>query len=414
MHPYPALVVAWLFFTFLADTLVEAARYNRNTNSRSQISLENYEAGLPGPGDGVVERCVGGPAWSVYNKSPPEEFYPYNAETTFQLPVSYDLLYMITRGGTNIGSVNIVSSNVVKNTADVLVHVGYYTQQALDYANVCLLNKGMNTQGVGIYTPDNWIPSEQEGRMHFDVTVTFPATSDGKPLRINNFRTDFDHYSIKIDDIQKSVYFNFILLSTLTAGIRSDSIFAYTGSFTTTRAFIRGAFNVSQLSFGTTFGPIDVSVGHPVTGSDLTGLPLGGNNNPMQSTFSNDARATVESYSASAYTNDGPITVYYTNAPANSVQSFVAQTSGSPVTVSMSNAYEGSFSLDTTGDNPISVAERGGRDPSGQGRGRIVNVSAPSGMTHRDGEAHWDIVGPGWAGSSIQIRTDRAPIWLTV
>ncbi|EGN95823.1 hypothetical protein SERLA73DRAFT_162541 [Serpula lacrymans var. lacrymans S7.3] len=414
MHSNAASLVAWFFLSFLTDILVEAACYNCDTNSRSQLSSANYDAGWPGPGDGVITRCVGGYGWSVYNKSPPEEFYPYNAETTFQLPVNYDLLYMITRGGTNIGSVNIVKSNVVKSTADVLVHVGYYTQQALNRVNACLLHRGMNTQGVGIYTPDNWIPSEQEGRMHFDVTVTFPATWDGKRLWIKDFQTNFDHYSIKIDDIQSSVYFNSISLSTLTAGIRSDSVFAYVGSFKTTRAFIRGAFYVSQLYFSTTFGPIDVSVGHPAVGSYLTGLPLSTDNSPMQSTFSNDAQAAAEPFSLSAYTNDGPITIYYTNAALNSIQNFVAVTTGSPVTVSMSSTYEGDFILDTTGNNPIDVRTSGARDPSGQGRGRVLYINPQGGMTHKEGTVYWDPIGPGWRESRIFIRTDRAPIWLTV
>ncbi|EGO21348.1 hypothetical protein SERLADRAFT_410768 [Serpula lacrymans var. lacrymans S7.9] len=107
----------------------------------SQHNLADDRAGWPDPRDGVVEHCVGGSAWSKYSESPPQDF-------------NKTILYLLTRGSTNIGSVTIVTSNVIKNTADVLVHVGYHTQQALDHANVCMLNKVpgyYNTQGVGIY-----------------------------------------------------------------------------------------------------------------------------------------------------------------------------------------------------------------------------------------------------------------------
>ncbi|EGO21342.1 hypothetical protein SERLADRAFT_476390 [Serpula lacrymans var. lacrymans S7.9] len=383
-------------------------------NQISRLSLADDEAGWPDPGDGVVERCLGGSAWSVYNETP-GAFYPYAAETSFEFPVDYEILYLLARGGANIGTITIVNSNVVKNTADVLVHVGYHTQQALDHANVCLLNKGPgyhNTQGVGIYTPIGWFPSEQEGRMHFDVTVTLPATPGGKPLQIKRFDITTSHYSVQIQDIQNSVYFDDITVRADAAGIMSKSISARSGTFMSTKAYVRGAFNVTDVWFSTTSGPIDVQVGHRDVGSYLTRVPLGTNENSMQSTFSEYATS-GGSFSVDAKTINGPITVSYTNAPVDSVQTFNAATEGAPVAITMSSTYEGNFRLETSGDNPIVVRESDAKDPSGRGRERVL-VKNPQDASLMYGTVYWDPQGPGWEGSYITIRTNRSPIWLTV
>ncbi|EGN95709.1 hypothetical protein SERLA73DRAFT_142602, partial [Serpula lacrymans var. lacrymans S7.3] len=93
--------------------------------------------------------------------------------------------------------------------------------------------------------------------MHFDDTVTFPATSSGELLEIKKFESNSSRYSHTIGDIQESVYFDIFSIQADTAGIKSGI-----GTFRSTRAFIRGAFDVSSsLELTTTNADIDAQVG---------------------------------------------------------------------------------------------------------------------------------------------------------
>ncbi|EGN95707.1 hypothetical protein SERLA73DRAFT_186887, partial [Serpula lacrymans var. lacrymans S7.3] len=116
----------------------------------SQPSLSANDAGWPTPADGTVERSVGGSDWSKYTHNPSGSRYPLSAETSFELPVNSALIYFLTRGGGNSGDVHIVNSNISKDSVDVLFHVDYHRQEALDHANVCLLKKEQEDgQGAG-------------------------------------------------------------------------------------------------------------------------------------------------------------------------------------------------------------------------------------------------------------------------
>ncbi|CDZ96710.1 hypothetical protein [Phaffia rhodozyma] len=55
------------------------------------------------------------------------------------------------RGSSSAGHVRFVESTTGK--AEVVVHVGYAAEGALDTLNVCLLAKGDDVRGVGVYTP---------------------------------------------------------------------------------------------------------------------------------------------------------------------------------------------------------------------------------------------------------------------
>ncbi|EGO21347.1 hypothetical protein SERLADRAFT_417653 [Serpula lacrymans var. lacrymans S7.9] len=415
MYSYAAPLVTWLLFTVFANALVEnseAGCYDCDTDSGSHLSLVHDRTGWPDAADGDVEHCIGGSDWSNYKKAPPHKFYPYSAHTLFRLPVDSEMLYLITRGGTNIGTVTLVSSDTVRSTVNVRVHVGYHKRRALNRANVCLLSKEHDTQGIGIYTPARWFPSKEEGRMHFDVTVVFPATHDGSPLWIENFQSTLSHYSFKIKDIEDSVYFHSINVQANDAGINSDSIFAFHATFRSTQAFIRGAFKATHLVLTTTKGPIEAQVDHPSKGPYLTGVSLETNEDSMQSTLYDNANGGGP-FSVEARTFDGPITISYTNTPTNSIQQLVAVTRGSPVKVTMSSAYEGAFSLQNTRNNPIRVIESDAEDPSGRGRERVLRKYSRD-RNHMKGTVYWSPRGPGWRESKILIETDRAPIRLTI
>jgi len=414
MFCYTVSLVTWLGFSAVADSLVEAGCYDYGQRKGSQLSLNADDAGWPIPADGTVERCVGGSDWSEYTTNPSGAPYPYSAETSFELPVSSDLLYFLTRGGSNVGAVNIVTSDVVKDSADVLVHVDYQTQEGLDHANLCLLKKEEeNGNGAGIFTPDDWVATPQE-RMHFDVTVTFPATSGSEPLEVKNFQSNSSHYLYTIGDTQDSVFFDAFTILADSAGITSDSIFAGDGIFSATKAAIKGAFNVTNsLELTTTNAGITAQVGlRNDAPSLLTGVPFKTRYGSAHHSICFDD-ATGGNFKVSATTIKAPVTLTFTNSPVDSIQTFVASTNNAPITVTMNSAYEGAFTLDSS-SAPVSASKSGATDPSGQGRTRAVDQT-PGGMGHTKGSTYWQPnSGPGVSQGSVQLTTTRAPIKLTV
>ncbi|EGO00797.1 hypothetical protein SERLA73DRAFT_105194 [Serpula lacrymans var. lacrymans S7.3] len=367
------------------------------------------DAGWPTPEDGTIIRRVGGSDWSVYTENPSGSPYPLSAESAFALPLDSALLYFLTRGGGNVGDVNIVNSDVARNKVDVRVHVNYHRQEALDHANVCLLKKEKEDgEGVGIFTPNGWHPTDRLDRMHFTVTVTFPATSDGSPLKIKDFESTTSHYSHQIADLRGTVYFGVFTIGSDSAGITSESIFAGSGTFKATKGAIKGAFNVSSsLELTTTDANITARVG---LRNDVASY-LAGNQTSDSSTHS-DA-GTGGNFKVSATTVKAPITLTHISSPIDSIQNLVVSTVYAPVTVSLNNAYEGGFTLNSS-YSPLTVVKSGATDPSGQGRERVLKKDSQS-SDHVTGSVYWNPnSGPGVSQGSVQITTSKSPIRLTV
>jgi hypothetical protein len=113
---------------------------------------DNKRAG-PLPSDGPVQACVGGSDWLQSSPSR-SSHYPQAAQAVFYLPVSSDALYLLARGSLVHGSAIIVDSEEDEDKVKVEVVVSYYTQEALDRAKVCSLQRKPRENGVGIFVSD--------------------------------------------------------------------------------------------------------------------------------------------------------------------------------------------------------------------------------------------------------------------
>jgi hypothetical protein len=105
----------------------------------------------PAHSDGPVQHCVGGADWS-HSSPTPSSKYPLSARAVFELPVSSDTLYLLARGSLAHGSATILADSQEggdKVKVDVLVN--YSTQEALDRAKVCSLQRKSHEHGVGIF-----------------------------------------------------------------------------------------------------------------------------------------------------------------------------------------------------------------------------------------------------------------------
>lgn len=106
--------------------------------------------GWPLPSDGPAERCVGGGDWQPYGGTISPD-YPLFSYINFDLPVSSNTLYLLARGSLAHGDVTIIDSQDGGDIVKVEVIVSYHTQEALDRANVCLLERKTGENGIGIF-----------------------------------------------------------------------------------------------------------------------------------------------------------------------------------------------------------------------------------------------------------------------
>ena len=126
--------------------------------------MDDYEYSVP---NGVtVEECVQGDDWSSSDGSsfvavqlPGEEgnVYPFDfeAETSFDLPLSSDTLFAISRGRLLGGFAKVVtSSEQADDTATVKVLIRYNREELLESTKACLLSRDDGEKGVGIFVSD--------------------------------------------------------------------------------------------------------------------------------------------------------------------------------------------------------------------------------------------------------------------
>ena len=128
-------------------------------SSKFILQLAQMDSSVPS--DITVDHCISGSGWS--NEPPAMRLSgtfrhraaatspPYSANTSFELPVSSDLLFLLARGSMSGGTVDIMSSPTVSNVAKVHVTVKYYREDVRDRAKVCLVKRRDGENGVGIF-----------------------------------------------------------------------------------------------------------------------------------------------------------------------------------------------------------------------------------------------------------------------
>ena len=78
--------------------------------------------------------------------------FPFSSETTFELPVTSETLFLISRGHLSSGTVDLVTSRKqARNSVSVHVVANYFRADIRDLTKVCLLERGKGENGVGIF-----------------------------------------------------------------------------------------------------------------------------------------------------------------------------------------------------------------------------------------------------------------------
>ncbi|KAG6813763.1 hypothetical protein H0H92_007715 [Tricholoma furcatifolium] len=346
---------------------------------------------------------VDGPFWNKF---------PYSSSTEFELPLSYETLFLLARGSQTQGRVNVITSNEVSDVVKVHVTVNYASKDIRDNAiKVCLLKQDQNAIGVGYFTRPwyRW-PSVQSA---YEMTVVIPASEDPHVRRhIQNFKTDMNNAKHWLGDLQDSVTFSRISIKGSNAAIQAHSIFADTAVFRTSNGAITGSYNSSRsLTLRTSNAPIEVDIVVSNEKGYVSDLAMNTSNGKIKSQVSltsaseNASASENGRYMVTAATSNSALDVAFLSSPLASTLKVSAATSNGPALLAVPPAYEGQFSMTTSNGSP-SIRRRDIQDPSGRGRARNVRTTSLGRNTLRGSVSWSNEEGPG----RIDLRTSNSPV----
>ncbi|KAJ6598593.1 hypothetical protein B0H10DRAFT_2231652 [Mycena sp. CBHHK59/15] len=412
---------------------------------RAQMSLQPW----PVPSNVVIDHCA---EWSDGVTSGSE--FPYSSDVGFELPVSSETLFLISREAMRRGSifstgrVNYVQSDDASESVTVDITAFYWTEEHLNAAKACLLKRDGNENGVGIFvrisSPQtsaeviypisdqvgSGYPREKHDKLRFEVTVTFPRASDDLPLAINNLSTDLGIFSQTFGDMSdivfkslslkaalapiyaESLYAGNATLKTSLGSIKVQSLLAENADIQTSMGPIEGTFNASNtLSLVTHNAHIIVDV-NLVNAQDEkpAKLHMSTSNSLLQSKITLEASKKIDpAFDITARTSNAGLDLAVLAAPIDSTVTLHATTSIGRAAVVLPPTYEGSFRA-ATSLSPISVkVDEKAADPKGEGRTRSVEyVQLRHGMAH--GTVAWSPEGK--TRGAVTVRTSLSPLSL--
>ncbi|KAI0944064.1 hypothetical protein AcV7_001984 [Taiwanofungus camphoratus] len=376
LHAFGFSVFLVLFLHFTAKDI---SRFVRTFGSRGRDI-----ATMPWTDD--PDACVRTADWifDVDTTAFPHHFH-HAAEAAFHLPVSSDLLYLVSRGTASLahGSVEIIDSG--EPTSDVVeVDVKAFYNDIHDLqqlVKVCLLQPEEGNNGVGIFAPMH-LDYPQHHQIQFQLTVRLPRPSDHSLLSIKKFETYLPFFRHQVGDLKDSVLFDSISLKSSNMPMSVDSLAAHRGELYTSNAPIEGSFNSStMLDLRTSNSPIKAGIGL-LNGDDgsFTRVNMKTSNGPIAtniSLYSTSEAATGGAFGVDIATSNSPLYIGYLEAPLDHILQMTARTSNSPVRTTLHNTYEGSFQLVSSPFfRPTVHSNPGTEDPAHHGRHRSVETNS--------------------------------------
>ncbi|KAF8070381.1 hypothetical protein FPV67DRAFT_1448153 [Lyophyllum atratum] len=375
----------------------------------SRHNLQNLWSGdYPVPSNIALSYCVSGDGWSdtpypdhsnVRDAKPPFNRFPYASSTSFELPLSYETLFLLSRGSQTNGAIDVITSEKVSDVAKVYFTVNYYSKSVRDQgAKVCLIKRTSNEIGVGFFTRQ-WYRADHG--LYYQATVVLPANA----RHIENLETDVPNTSHRFRDVQR-VNFSQIDIKGSNAPIEAQSICADTAIFRTSNSAIIGVFNTSRsLTLRTSNSPIQVDVGVRNEKEYVSELVMRTSNAKIESRVSLTSPTKGGRYLVTATTSNGSLNVTFPTSPLDSTLKLTAATSNAPALVSLDPAYEGTFSLSTSNFSP-SLKRRDVQDPTGKGRKRMMEANSYGRGVLR-GSVYWsDQTGHG----TVEVKSSNSPV----
>ncbi|KAJ7234970.1 hypothetical protein C8J57DRAFT_1089397 [Mycena rebaudengoi] len=402
----------------------QATNAVRIPSSRLPLLIQPFTQDWPIPPDVHVHRCM---QWLENDTAPDltlaDPNYPYSAEASFELPVTSDTLFLVSRslmrnhGGLfSGGGVEYVQSADISDSVKVDVTARFKNHEHLEASKACLLERNETAKGVGIFT--KWDEGGHHNHvfpeLHFKITVTFPSTGDGSPLVINKLSTDLEVYAQILRDLS-GVEFKSMALKSALAPIFADSLVSARADVLTSMDRIEGTYNATKsLVLVTSNAPIDVIVNlidnDDQDDSAPSRLKLLASNGYIQANVS--LISTAESsrggaFDVSARTSIAPLGLDVRSAPVDSLVTIDGSTSLGAAHVKLPTTFEGALSAHTSLAGMTVVFADGAEDPKGEGRARALKVGrvTPGAMS---GAVGWSE--DGMSRGRVDVQSSMAPV----
>ncbi|KAF4620255.1 hypothetical protein D9613_001079 [Agrocybe pediades] len=336
----------------------------------------------PSPGWGVTkDECTQSGAWSRINK--PENGWPYQAETTFDIPLGNGGLLYFQSGGHNLGGHTeiITSKEQAKDTATVHVSISYRNDKVPDLTRACrvkrrspLIGEDAKELGVGIYTPEyDWRYSHNLHPVEFNFKITLPELADDL-LAIKKFTTYLPNTSHKISGLENKIAFGHLELQGTNREINVESVSATRGTFFNTKSHIKGTFNVTdKLTIRSWDGEISADVGL-VHAEGVPALDAESTNGKLSAQISllPTQSNTPGHFNVLTKSTNGALSVSFPSSPLESRLRFRGKALNGPATVSLNPAFEGYVTARSNSHFPRVLPDLTVSDPSGKKRKRIA------------------------------------------
>lgn len=101
----------------------------------------------------VTDTCVQGSEWT---DGPDNGQHFKTSRTSFEIPLSADNIFFLSRGSLSAGFVELVtSSDQAKDSVTINVIAEYHREYIRDLAKACLVSRDGNQQGVGLFVSQN-------------------------------------------------------------------------------------------------------------------------------------------------------------------------------------------------------------------------------------------------------------------
>ncbi|KAH9917214.1 hypothetical protein B0H21DRAFT_827856 [Amylocystis lapponica] len=399
-----AVACAWTLFQIVARGVAEVHHRFLATKDVPYAS-----AARPKRQDGDPVECLNGYRWDSWG---PTGF------ASFDLPVSADSLFVSSRGVLATGDIVIMQSQA---TTDVRVDISLEqgaSMKAIESTSMCMLHRRHGEFGVAIMTPDGW-PVRHE-KLHFNVTVWFPRSSDASPFYIPTFETDLPHFTHHIGDLQDKVVFDHLILQSSDSTMSAESLRAREIDVRTTNGAISGSYHASaRLSLSTSNADVGATINLYHDNADIhhndikkpaTRLEIETSNGaivtPMH-LISTAASGGGGAFSIFAKSTDGPLALDVPSMPLDAVLRLDAETSNAAATVTVHRAFEGSVQLRTSrGETDVQLGQV--EDPAGRGRKRQAFMAQHEHAL--DGGVGWDESLGGRAKGSLFVSSSNAPV----
>ncbi|KAK0474990.1 hypothetical protein EDD18DRAFT_1391095 [Armillaria luteobubalina] len=136
-------ILIWFLLAMFTLSIVDAGGFHRGRGG------DFPDSDIPIPNSHTVRECIQGQGWTSTGSGGGFPSQRYSAQTSFDLPLILETLFLFSQCSLSSGAVNVVTSPILKDTVRVDVAIQYYRQRVLDYARVLSLHAVLASTEVG-------------------------------------------------------------------------------------------------------------------------------------------------------------------------------------------------------------------------------------------------------------------------